>query len=427
MNIKLSKYIIPSVISMVLVGTYTNIDGFFIGNVTGDDGLAAINLAWPIVALITSLGTGIGVGGSVIMNKYRGEGKNDAAERTRSTMIMLLFAVGIVCSGLFTLLCRPLVILMGAEGQVLKYALEYSYVISAGAVFQIVGAGLVALLRNEQKTYLSMLSCFAGLLTHIILDLLLVEKYTLGGVGASTVISQVVIMLLCLITLRRDAGGRIDRSLILPILKCSTSPLGINFVSSVVLLLTNLFALAKAGTPGVSAYAVMSYAVCTFEYVFQGVCDGVQPIVSYCYGAGLAKEERGALRNCAITIFAFSLGFALLTPGLIAIMPKLFAVSDTARELMRSGFIIYAFSYPLKAAAKLVGSYFYSCGKTAISNTLIYIEPLLITPLTLVTLSAAFDMRGVWASLTVTQLILCSISIPLFLRSLKKREAEKTI
>ena len=57
MNQKLSRYIIPSVISMVLVGTYTNIDGFFIGNAAGDDGLAAINIVWPIVAFITALGT----------------------------------------------------------------------------------------------------------------------------------------------------------------------------------------------------------------------------------------------------------------------------------------------------------------------------------------------------------------------------------
>lgn len=58
MNFRLSKFVIPSVISMVLVGTYTNIDGFFIGNVTGDDGLTAINIVWPIVAFITSLERG---------------------------------------------------------------------------------------------------------------------------------------------------------------------------------------------------------------------------------------------------------------------------------------------------------------------------------------------------------------------------------
>ena len=81
MKFKLSKYIVPSIVSMVLVGTYTNIDGFFIGSVSGDDGLAAINIVWPIVAFITSPGTGIGVGGSVLMSALRGCGKTSDSEK----------------------------------------------------------------------------------------------------------------------------------------------------------------------------------------------------------------------------------------------------------------------------------------------------------------------------------------------------------
>ena len=84
MHKKLSRYIIPSVISMVLVGTYTNIDGFFIGNSAGEDGLAAINIVWPIVEFITALGTGIGVGGSVILNNLRGANYNEEAERVKN-------------------------------------------------------------------------------------------------------------------------------------------------------------------------------------------------------------------------------------------------------------------------------------------------------------------------------------------------------
>ena len=93
---RLSRYIIPSVISMVLVGTYTNIDGLFIGNVTGNPGLAAINFAWPIVAFITSLGTGIGIGGSVLLNRARGEGEEERADRLRSVILLLLLFSGAV-------------------------------------------------------------------------------------------------------------------------------------------------------------------------------------------------------------------------------------------------------------------------------------------------------------------------------------------
>ena len=75
MKFKLSKYILPAVISMVLVGAYTNIDGLFIGKAAGDDGIAAINIVWPIVALITSLGTGTAWEAPLLSAIFKGKAK----------------------------------------------------------------------------------------------------------------------------------------------------------------------------------------------------------------------------------------------------------------------------------------------------------------------------------------------------------------
>ena len=92
---RLIDYILPSVISMVIVGTYTNIDGLFIGNRAGDDGLAAINIAWPIVAFITSVGTGLGIGASVVINGLRGKNEALLAERAKTSALWLLLAAGV--------------------------------------------------------------------------------------------------------------------------------------------------------------------------------------------------------------------------------------------------------------------------------------------------------------------------------------------
>ena len=421
MKFKLSKYIIPSVVSMVLVGSSTNIDGLFIGNVTGDSGLAAINFAWPIVALITSIGTGIGVGGSVILSTLRGKNDHDGAERVKLAMIILLAAAGLFCTAALAFAYKPLLSLMGASGEVLEYGCEYSLVIVLGAVFQVLGAGLVALLRNERKTYFSMVCCIVGLITHVVLDVSLVKKYALAGVAVSTVASQAVIMALCLFNVKIKKGTKIDFSVMPQILKASTSPLGINFVLSLVLLFTNYFAQSVGGTEAVAAYTVMSYAVYTFDYVFQGVVDGVQPIISYCVGSGDKEGERRALKSCAIILGVSALAFAALTPALIELMPIVFSVSSAAKEMMKTGFIIYAFSYPFKAAVKFVCAYYYACGKTLISNVLIYIDPLILTPLLLLGLSAIMGINGIWLSFTLTQLLVAIPGIVTFIRTRKKK------
>lgn len=59
------QYVIPSVLSFALSGVYAIVDGFFVGNSIGDVGLSAVNIAYPIVAVIQALGTGIGMGGAI--------------------------------------------------------------------------------------------------------------------------------------------------------------------------------------------------------------------------------------------------------------------------------------------------------------------------------------------------------------------------
>ena len=340
MNSKLSKFIIPSVISMVLVGTYTNIDGLFIGNVAGDPGLSAINFVWPIVAFITSLGTGIGIGGSVILNKYRGSGDEARAGEIKSSIILMLAVLGVVSGVAFSLSYKPLLKLMGAgeDEAVFKYAIEYANIICIGAVFQVMGSGLVALLRNEEKTWFSMLCCIVGLVIHIVLDALLFKKYTLAGVAVSTVASQAVIMIMCLAVILRGklAKPRLRDAGIIS--KASVAPLGINFVPSLVLLFTNFFAMEIGKTPAVTAYTVMSYAVYTFDYAFQGVCDGIQPVISYCSGSGNKAGEKKALISGAKILGIFSAAFIALTPLLILILPGVFGATKEAADIMFWGF-----------------------------------------------------------------------------------------
>ena len=65
-------YVLPSMLTMVLSGFYAIVDGFFVGQATGDIGLGAINIAWPIAALLQAAGIGVGVGGSVLMSLFSG-------------------------------------------------------------------------------------------------------------------------------------------------------------------------------------------------------------------------------------------------------------------------------------------------------------------------------------------------------------------
>lgn len=414
---KLFNYILPSVISMVIVGTYTNIDGLFIGNRAGDDGLAAINIAWPIVAFITSLGSGLGVGAAIVINGLRGKNEYALAEKVKPAALWLPIAGGAAATIFCLLVYSPLLTLLGADGIVKTYAENYSLVISLGAIFQVIGASAVVLLRNEGKTYSALIYTAIGLAVHVGLDFLTVKKFALYGVAAATVVSQAVVAALSLFSLLRrgdksaknpSAQECSDKEksprFALLVLKNSVAPFGLNFVPSMVLTFTNFFALKTGGTTAVGAYAVMSYVLYTYDYVFQGVCDGAQPVFSYYRGANDIREERNTLYKTIITMTALSVAFVALTPAAIAFLPKIFAVSAEAERMIKTGFIIYAFAYPLKAAVKFICAYAYSTGKVALSNTITFLDPFLFTPLSLLVL-APTGTRGIWAALPVSQIL----------------------
>ncbi len=84
------KYILPSTLSFLLTGIYSIVDGIFVGRAMGDAGLAAINIAWPLVALIISLGTGIGMGAAVVMSLNRGATKRKRQGRRATPFFCFL-------------------------------------------------------------------------------------------------------------------------------------------------------------------------------------------------------------------------------------------------------------------------------------------------------------------------------------------------
>ena len=422
MQFKLSKYLIPSITAMVVVGTNANIDGFFIGRMLGDAGLAAINIVWPIVAFIASLGTGIGVGGSVIMNRQRGSGKAFEAERFKNTTLCMLTCVGVLVGTILFFVSKQILVAMGAEGEVLKYAEAYAKIISAGAVFQIIGAGVLVLLRNDHKTYHSMMLSLTGLTVHIVLNFALVKMHGMYGVAAANVISQAVIMVIGLATVRIDRKAMPKGRFVLQIFADTAAPFGINFVPSLVLLLTNSFSLYYGGTAAVSAYAAMSYAVYTFDYVFQGICDGIQPIVSYCIGERNVREEARAIKCASIILLGFSLLCVMSTPLLVRYMPGILGVSDNAVHMMKRGFWFYAISYPFKAAVKFVCSYYYATGKRGISNVLVYLDPFVFTPGFLLILTCMWNIDGVWLSLPAAQIMLALIGTFAVIKGKNRRE-----
>ena len=204
------KFVIPSIIAFALSGIYAIVDGYFVGNTIGDAGLSAINIAYPIVALIQSVGTGIVYLLYVYYSINMAEGNHQKAKQFIAASWWLLIAASIIFTLLTFFSAHTVLTLLGADGLILDYATSYIKIIALGTILQIGGTGLIPFIRNFGNSSFAMIAMLGGFATNIILDFLFVWVYSLGITGAAlaTIISQGVTLLIALLysILKKEFG-----------------------------------------------------------------------------------------------------------------------------------------------------------------------------------------------------------------------------
>lgn len=194
------QYVFPSILSFALSGVYAIVDGFFVGNSLGDVGLSAVNIAYPIVAFIQAVGTGIRMGGAIYFSIKNAERREAEARMYAAGANWLMIVFSVILTILILCCCNPLLRLLGASGEMLSLAEEYIVIVTFGTILQIFGTGLVPLIRNLGGSVYAMAAMIAGFVTNIILDYLFVWVWEQGVAGAAiaTVIGQGVTMLIAL-------------------------------------------------------------------------------------------------------------------------------------------------------------------------------------------------------------------------------------
>ena len=194
------RYTIPTILSMLVTGVYVAIDGMFVGHYLGEVGLAGMMLAYPIGAVLYAIGALLGMGGASLVSINLGRNDVERARKILGNTFTLCILAGLFFATVGTLLADDILVLLGAEGEVLSSATDYLFWYFALGFFPIISIAFTALLRNDGRPgFVTYVLIFGGCL-NAVLDWLLIVVFPYGLVGASiaTMISQAVTGLLCL-------------------------------------------------------------------------------------------------------------------------------------------------------------------------------------------------------------------------------------
>ena len=321
---------VPAMLAQLVTVLYSIIDRMFIGHipVVGDIALAGVGVCGPIVTLISSFGTLVGIGGSIMMATTMGRGDNEKAKKILSNSFLLLLIFSVTLTVIFLLTRKKMIYLFGGSDETFPYANTYLTIYTLGTFFALLALGLNYFISCQGFSVNGMLAVVIGAVSNIILDAVFVFglKQGVAGAAVATVISQFLscsYALLFLLGKRikiKISFGNYDGKLMLHILKMGLSPFIIIATDSIIIIAMNTALQKFGGDRGdllISAVTVIQSYFLLITGPLIGISGGVQPLVSYNFGAAKADRVKKSIR--------YALYMALVLTGSMFVVSRLCA------------------------------------------------------------------------------------------------------
>ena len=198
-------FTVPMLIGNIAQQLYNTVDSVVVGQFVGDNALAAVGSAGPILNLLIVLFVGISVGAGIMVSQYLGARNREALSMTIGTCIVLTGIASLLVMVFATVAVRPMLELLNTPESIIGWCTSYLRILFigvAGCAYYNILSGILRGLGDSMSALLYLLVA-SGL--NIVLDLFFVVKMDMGvsGVALATAIAQGVSALLCLLRLTK--------------------------------------------------------------------------------------------------------------------------------------------------------------------------------------------------------------------------------
>lgn len=399
-NKLLGQFAVPSIIAMLVSSLYNIVDQFFIGRSVGELGNAATNISFPLSISCVAIALMFGIGGASAFNLSMGEGEKEKAVYYMGNAAVMLFACGLVLCLFAQVFMRPMLVFFGSPDNVLGYAEVYTRIVAFGFPFLIFATGGGHLIRADGSPKFTMLCNLTGAVINTILDAVFVFGFEWGmaGAAAATIIGQVISCGMavwylghcksvtigsCHLIIRKEYIGKIAALGAAP---CSNQ-LAMMIVQ--VVMNKSLKYYGSLSDYGEAIPIACAGIITKVNQVFMsfiiGISQGLQPIVSFNYGAKNYKRVKTAYLRAitygfVLALVAFLL-FQLVPRQIISVFGN---GSDKYYRFAVSYFRIFLFFTFLNFLQPISSNFFTAIGKPkrgiflSLTRQIIFLLPLLL-------------------------------------------------
>ena len=405
----LLQYALPGVIAMTASSLYNMVDSIFIGHGVGPMALAGLGISFPFMNIGAAFGAAVGIGGSTMMSLRLGQRQYAKAQNVLGNMVALNVIIGLSVGILGIIFLDPILRFFGASEQTLPHAHDYMMIILLGNVVTHLYLGLNAALRAASKPRQAMVATIVTVALNTILDPIFIWPLHMGVKGAAiaTIIAQVIVLSWQLWTFSRKRELlhlewrfiKPVKAIVKEVVSIGISPFAMNITGCVVTIFMNNALLANGGDLSVGAYGIANRFGFVFFMVVIGICQGMQPIAGYNYGAKNFDRVKQVVKLAVLaSTAAMTVGWLCgeLLPGPCA---RLFTSDKELIDITVRGIRINMIVFPVIGYQATVTNFFQTIGKVRISIFLSLSRQLLFLLPMMLILSSLWGLDGVWASL----------------------------
>ena len=423
---------IPSIIAQVINILYNIVDRIYIGHISGVGAaaLTGVGLTFPIITLISAFSAFVGSGGAPLASIWMGKNDKKHAEKILGTGVFMLLCFSVILMAVFLIFQQPLLYAFGASDATIGYAMEYLTIYLLGTVFVEIALGLNPFIIAQGRSTTAMMSIVIGAVINIVLDPIFIFVFHMGVKGAAiaTVISQAVSAAWNVKALvDKKAVLKIVPSCIRPdirvigqIFSLGISPFIMRSTESLISIVLNHQLQKFGGDLYVGSLTIMQSVMQLFSAPLSGYTQGVQPIVSYNFGAGKFDRVRTTYRYMIFGSFLISFvtaASAMIFPEFYAMMftneGDLIALTGKVMPVFMAGMLIFGLQNGIQPT-------FLGLGQAKISLFIALLRKvILLVPLALI-FPNFFGVMGVYYAEPVADITSAVIASILFLCNIKK-------
>lgn len=423
---------VPSVVAQLINVLYNIVDRIYIGRIpeVGHLALTGVGVTFPILTLISAFSSFVGAGGAPLAAISLGKGEHKRAEQILGNSFSMLLIFSVALTMIFQLSKEPLLYMFGASDNTIGYALDYITIYLWGTIFVQIALGLNLFITSQGQARTAMLSVLIGAVINIILDPICIFVLDMGVQGAAiaTVFSQAVSAAWVLHFLYskkssiriRSCYMKLSGKIVKSISMLGVSPFIMSATESAISIVLNHGLQTYGGDLYVGSMTILQSVMQLLSIPIGGFTQGVQPIISYNFGAEKFDRVKKTAKLLISFTFLLSFSFTLLTLLFPGAFGALFTSQTELLDLVKKVMPIYMFGMLIFGLQNGCQSIFLGLGQAKISIFLALLRKVfLLIPLAII-LPRFFGVMGIYYSEPIADITSATTAIILFLVSIRK-------